>query len=201
MNVLAIVGSPRKGKATDTLVSEAINGIRSKSPHCNIKKIHLTDHDIKFCKDCLACWKDSQAEPYAKCILKDDMDQIFQEVVKADRLIIGTPVHMGYATGIMMAFLERICWTFARPAKNYLNVKGCPAPRSNKERKAIIITVSGLIPPMYKRFCNWATPQIKQTIHDSLNAKTVGKMYAGDVWRRGVGYYSKKAYTLGTKLR
>jgi len=200
MNLLAIVGSPRKGKATDTLVDKAIKGIRSANPDCIVKKIHLADYDIKFCRDCLTCWKDTESEPYAKCVIRDDMDIIFEEIVKADRFILGTPVHMGYVTGIMMSFLERICWTFAKPGKNYLNVKGCPDPRSNAERKGIIIAVSGMIPPFYKRFCNWATPQIKQTINDSLNTKTVGSMYAGDVWNRGVEKYFDKAFKLGIKL-
>ena len=200
MDLLAIVGSPRKGKATDTLVDKAIEGAKSTNPDCAVKKIHLADNDIKFCRDCLTCWKDTEAEPYAKCVIRDDMDTIFEEIAKADYLILGTPVHMGFATGIMTTFLERICWTFARPGKNYLNVKGCPAPRSDRERKAIIIAVSGMIPPMYKMFCNWATPQIRQTIHDSLNAKTVGKMYAGDVWHRGIECYHEKAFELGRKL-
>ena len=55
MNILAIIGSPRKGKATDTLVDKVIDGVKSKDPDCNIKKIHLADQDIKYCKDCLAC--------------------------------------------------------------------------------------------------------------------------------------------------
>jgi multimeric flavodoxin WrbA len=53
MNLLAIVGSPRKGKATDTLVDKAIEGAKSKSPNCKVKKLHLLDHDIQFCKNCL----------------------------------------------------------------------------------------------------------------------------------------------------
>ena len=53
MNVLAIVGSPRKGKATDTLVDKAIEGVKSKDPDCSVKKINLIEHDIRFCKNCL----------------------------------------------------------------------------------------------------------------------------------------------------
>lgn len=200
MYLLAIVGSPRKTKATDTLVDKAIKGLKSTNPDCNVKKIHLADYDIRFCKDCLTCWKDTESEPYTKCVIQDDMDDIYKEIVKADRLILGTPVHMGFVTGIMMTFLERICWTFAKPGKNYLTVKGCPAPRTKLERKVVIIVVSGMIPPMYKQFCNWATSQIKQTVHDSLNAKTVGKLYAGDVWNRGVEKYFDEAFKLGRKL-
>ena len=200
MNLLAMVGSPRKGKATDTLVDKTIEGLKSVHPECNVKKIHLADQDIRYCKDCLACWKSKTKGPIAKCAIRDDMDQINEEILKADRLIIGTPVHMAYASALMMTFLERICWTFAKPEKSYVLVKGCPAPRSDKKRKAVIIAISGMIPPRYKRLCNAATTQIRGVIKDSLNADTVGTLYAGDVWHKGVEQYLDDAFKLGKKL-
>ena len=200
MNLLSIVGSPRKGKSTDTLVDKAIEGVKSKNPDCNVKKINLIEHNIKFCKNCLACRDSKTTEPIAKCSIRDDMDYINKEILNSDCLIFGTPVHMGYATGIMMTFMERICWTFAKPKGKILTISGCPTPRSNKKRKAIVIITSGIIPPIYRRFCDNATPLIKQTIKDSLNAKTIGDMYAGDIEHRGVEYYVDKAYKLGMKL-
>ena len=200
MNLLAIIGSPRKGKATDTLVDKAIEGVLKKFPNATVNKTYLSDHEINHCKDCLACWRSETSGPIAKCVIRDDMDDINQDILKADALIIGTPIHMGYATSLLMAFLERICWIFAKPQKNYIIVKGCPAPRSDKKRKAVIIAVSGMIPAKYKKFCNWATPQIKGVIKDSLNAKTIGELYAGDVWHRGVEPYFEKAFKLGQKL-
>ena len=200
MNLLAIVGSPRIGKATDTLVDRAINGVKSLSPNCQLKKLHLIDHDIKFCRNCLVC-RDSKTEnPVAKCTIRDDMDHIREDVLQSDALIFGTPVHMGYATAIMMSFLERICWTFGKPEGRILSIEGCPVPRSHKTRKAIIIVTSGIIPPLFRRFCDDATSLIKQTAKDSLNAKTVGDLYAGDIEHRGVEYYSSKAFDLGRKL-
>ena len=73
------------------------------------------DLDIMSC-----CWKSKTNEPFAKCSIRDDMDQINREIVESDYLIIGTPVHMAYASSIMMTFLERICWTFAKPEKSYV---------------------------------------------------------------------------------
>ena len=200
MNLLAIVGSPRKGKATDTLVDRAIEGVKSKSPNCNIKKLHLIDHDIQFCKNCLACRDSKTKKPVAKCSIQDDMDYIREDVLKSDFLIFGTPVHMGYATAIMMTFLERICWTFAKPEGKLLSIYGCPIPRSNKARKSIIIVTSGIIPPLFRRLCDDATSLIKQTAKDSLNAKTVGDMYAGDLEHRGVDHYLNRAFNLGRML-
>ena len=128
------------------------------------------------------------------------MDDIREDVLMSDSLIFGTPVHMGYATAIMMSFLERICWTFAKPEGKILSIHGCPIPRSNKTRKAIIIVTSGLIPPLFRKLCDDATALIKQTAKDSLNAKTVGDLYAGDIEHRGVEYYHSLAFNLGRKL-
>ena len=119
----------------------------------------------------------------------------------SDRLIMATPVHMGYATAILTAFLERIAWTFTKPEGKVLTLKGLPTvARSKKKRKAIIIVPSGIVQPLYRKFCDWATPLIRTTIKDTLNAKTVGDLYAGDMEHRGVHYYFRKAYRLGQKL-
>lgn len=200
MNLLAVVGSPRKGKATDTLVDIAIEGFKSKDPDCTAKKLNLIDYDIQFCKNCLVCRDSKTKDPVANCSIRDDMDLIRDDLLKSDCLIFGTPVHMGYATAIMMTFLERICWTFAKPEGKVLTIDGCPVPRSNKMRKASIIITSGIVPPLFRRFCDDATKLIKNTLKDSLNVKTMGDMYAGDIEHRGVDYYKKKAFKLGRIL-
>jgi hypothetical protein len=81
-----------------------------------------------------------------------------------------------------------------------LTLPRCPVPRSGKPRKAIIIVTSGIVPPLLRRFCDDATPLIRQTAKDSLNAKTVGSLYAGNIEHRGVECYFKKAAALGRKL-
>lgn len=200
MNLLAIVGSPRKGKATDRLVDKAIEGCLSVAPDTKVVKINLGEHNIQFCRNCLVCRESKTDEPFSECSIHDDMDAIKQEVLNSDLLIFGSPVHMGYVTALMMTFLERICWTFAKPEKNILTIKGCPVPRSDKKRKALIIVTSGIVPPVYKRSCNWATEQIKTIIKDSLNGHVMGELYAGDIEHRGVERYFDKAFMLGRKL-
>ncbi len=201
MNLLAIVGSPRKGKATDTLVDKAIEGVKSRDPDCSVKKIHLMDYNIEYCRNCLVCRDTKTDDPYVKCVIRDDMDIISEDLVKADALIIATPVHLGYATAVMTTFLGRMAWIFTKPEGRILTITGLPTvPRSKKKRRAIIIVPSGIIPPLYRRFCDWATPMIKATIKDTMNAKTVGDLYAGDIDHRGVEYYFGKAYKLGRRL-
>ena len=199
MNLLAIVGS-RKVNSTDILVDKAIEGAKSVISNCNAKKINLLEHDIRFCTNCLTCFKSKTKEPIAKCAIRDDMDNINQDLLASDLLIFGTPVHMGFATGAMTTFMERICWVFAKPEKSYILVNGCPMPRSEKKRKSIIIVTSGIVSPYLRRFCDEATPFIKGVSRDSLNSKTVGDLYAGNIWKRGVDYYADKAFELGRKL-
>lgn len=200
MNLLAINGSARKGKSTDTLIDRAMEGVRSGLPTCRLKKIHLIDHHIQFCKNCMACRDSRTNDPVAGCTIRDDMDHIKTYLLNADLLILGTPVHMGYASAIMMSFLERICWTFAKPGRKVLGISGCPLPRSDKTRQAAIIVTSGIVPPVYRKLCDWATGQMKGVVKDSLNGKIVGDLYAGDIEHRGVDHYLDKAYRLGQRL-
>ena len=200
MHLLAIMGSPRKGRATDTLVDKAIEGATSASPTCTVKKINLIEHDINYCKNCLTCRDTQTNEAVAPCTIRDDMDDIKEDILGSDALIFGTPVHMGYATAVMMTFLERICWTFGKPERRVLTINGCPMPRSDKKRNAIVIVTSGLIPPMYTMLCNWASSQIKGVVKDSLNGRIVGELYAGDIEHRGVEHYFDKAFRLGRKI-
>lgn len=208
MHVVAVVGSSRKGKVTDTLVDKAVEGLLAQVPGASVHKINLIDYDIQHCRNCLTCRDAKTDEPVARCMIRDDMDRIVPLLLQSDALIFGTPVHMGSATALMVAFLERFVWVFAKPARtvlnipnlDFLNVKGCPLPRSSKQRKAIVIVTSGAVPPIWSMYCNYATPLIRDTIKDALNARTVGSMYAGAVEVRGIERYVGKAYQLGEKL-
>jgi multimeric flavodoxin WrbA len=200
MNLLAIVGSPRKGKSTDTLTDKAIEGFISEHPDGEAKKLHLADYNLHHCRNCLACMKNTDASPYVRCVIHDGMDDLYEDIVASDALLFGTPVHMGYATALMTQFMERICWTFSKSEKSYLVVKGCPLPRSEKKRTAAIIVTSGMIKPLFRRFCDQATPFITGVAADSLNAKTVASLYAGDILHRSADYYGNAAFKLGKKL-
>ncbi|MHC4519641.1 MAG: flavodoxin family protein [Planctomycetota bacterium] len=196
-NVLAIIGSYRKGRTIDTLVGTALDGAQAEST-ISVKKLYLAEKHIEYCKNCMACRNDAESESRAACVISDDMDAIYAMVEEADGYIFGTPVNMGNVTAVMKTFLERLCWVFAKPGARPL--AGCPVPRSTREKAAIIIVSSGLIPPLLRRWCDDATPLIKSVCTSSLNAKVVGRLYAGAVERRGIDAYMDKAYKLGRRL-
>ncbi len=200
MQIVAVVGSPRKGQATDQLVDAALAGCLEVRPQARYHKVHLDDLDIRHCRNCLTCRDNHDAVPYAPCIIKDDMQALYPLLADSDALILGTPIHMGTVSALMLAFLERICWVFSKPGKRYFTLRGCPMPRTAKARKAVVLAVSSLVPPLYRRFCDEATPLIRSTLRDTLNCSTVGDLYAAAAEQRGLGGYLPKARELGRRL-
>jgi len=45
--------------------------------------------------------------PEAVCEIKDDLQSIFEEMVKADGIIVGAPVYWGFMPAKLKAVLER----------------------------------------------------------------------------------------------
>ena len=198
MKVLAIVGSYRRGKTIDTLVDSAIEGAKANRGDVAAEKIYLIDKDIKYCKNCMVCREDDSNKPIARCVIADDMQAFYPALDEADRFILGTPINHGHETAIMKTFVERVSWVLARPGSSPL--KGCPEPRTNRKKKAIIVVSSGIVPPILRRWCDEATALLKSVCKCSLNAKVVGSLYAGAVEKKGVDAYFRKAFELGRKL-
>lgn len=198
MNIVAIMGSYRKGRTIDTLVDRAIEGVTSASPNATVNKITLIDREIQYCRNCGVCRNDDPATPIARCAIQDDMQQILPLMSEADAYIFGVPIFEGTVNAVTKTFLERICWTMAKAGR--WPIKGCPEPRSDTKKQAIAIMSSGLIVPLLRMFCDDATSLIKNTIGDSLNAKLIGTLYAGGVEKVGMDRYLQKAHKLGRKL-
>ena len=110
MKVLAINGSPRKNWNTATLLHKALEGAASRGAETEI--IHLNDLTFKGCQSCFAC-KTIGSKSYGKCATKDDLTPILDRIKDADALILGSPVYLGAATGIMRSFLERLIFPYA----------------------------------------------------------------------------------------
>ncbi|MCS4483264.1 flavodoxin family protein [Clostridium botulinum] len=59
---------------------------------------------MQYCTGCNACKKSSQSQ----CVLKDDMQDIYKSVEKADVLILATPVYVFNMTAQLKTFLDRL---------------------------------------------------------------------------------------------
>lgn len=100
MYILGIVGSARKGGNTDTVVDAILTS--SKECGAQVEKIYLSDLDFKGCIGCGSCEKDM------KCILKDDMQEVYSKINKADGLVLGSPTYFYNVSGLMKMFIDRL---------------------------------------------------------------------------------------------
>jgi multimeric flavodoxin WrbA len=99
MLVVGIVGSPRKGGNTEILMKEALKvcqeeGLRTES-------FLLADLRIGPCNECMVC-KNERI-----CPIEDDFLPLYEEMLKADGILFGSPVFFSSTTPGMKAFIDR----------------------------------------------------------------------------------------------
>jgi len=100
MKVVAINGSPKKEGNTALLINKVLEG--AKSNGAEVVKYNIDTMDIHGCKGCMHCRSEF------KCSQKDEMTQIYEELKKADVLILGSPIYMWQVTGQMKCFMDRL---------------------------------------------------------------------------------------------
>ena len=100
MRILGISGSPRVGGNTDLILNEALNA--AKSCGAEVKLLRLCDYKLEPCIGCMTCFTTG------KCAIKDDWQKLYDEVTKADALILASPSYFQGVTAQMKTFIDRI---------------------------------------------------------------------------------------------
>jgi len=108
MKVLAIQGSPRKNGNTDILLDQVLAVLRKRG-HRSLGKIYAARLKISGCTECFRCQK---VEDKPGCAIKDDMQPIYDKMLKADMIILATPVFCWGPTAQLKAILDRLFATF-----------------------------------------------------------------------------------------
>lgn len=97
--VLVISTSLRQHSNSDALAEEFMRG--AKEAGHEVEKITLRGKDIRFCRGCLAC------QNTGKCVIKDDMLPIIQDMHDADVIAFATPIYYYEMCGQMKTLLDR----------------------------------------------------------------------------------------------
>ncbi len=120
MKVCAINGSPRKNKNTATLLQKALDGVKkaAKDKEIETEMINLYDFNYTGCKSCFSC-KRFGGKSYGKCAVKDDIQEVLEELSQTDGIIFGSPVYFGDITGQLRSFLERLLFHYLVYDNNY----------------------------------------------------------------------------------
>lgn len=99
MIVVGISGSPRKGGNTEFLLGEAIEVAKERG--FQTERLLCSDLNVGFCKDCGSCAK---GKP---CPEGDDAADVLEALVKADGIIVASPVYFGSVTAQLKAIFDR----------------------------------------------------------------------------------------------
>lgn len=120
INLLGISGSPRLA-STDYVVKDALD-YASQKHEAQTEYITLRKRTIGFCKHCDFCVKKREG-----CIQKDGMEEIYEKLLWADAVLIGTPVYQGTLSGQTKTMLDRLRALVAKDPAAFRNKVGAAA--------------------------------------------------------------------------
>jgi multimeric flavodoxin WrbA len=100
LQAVGIVGSPRKGGNTETLVAHCLKAMAEEGIGTDL--IRLGGLDIKGCNACGYCF-----EHPGQCSIEDDLQAVHKKMLAADVIVVGSPVYYGSATALVKGLLER----------------------------------------------------------------------------------------------
>ena len=89
-----------------------ISGSNRKHNSYNFLKMIKNEYDILLSldelniKNCLGC-NECQKNDENKCILNDDMKEIYNAIETSDKIIIMSPIYMNFITGILKNVIDR----------------------------------------------------------------------------------------------
>lgn len=135
--VLALVGSPRKGKNTDNLLEFLLDGIRENDYEIN--KIYLIDKKINPCTGCDYCGR------IEACVSKDDMSSIYEGFDNSDIIILAAPIYFNSVNGMTKNMIDR--------CQKYWSLKYSLGKqyKRNEERTGVFLATGGA-PFAYNQF-------------------------------------------------
>jgi len=128
MKITAFLGSPRKDGNSERLLTQAIKGTG-----LEVKIHRLNDMSLRPCQNCGGCVKTGV------CIIKDDMDPIYEDIRSSDRLILASPVFFMSVSAQSKILIDR-CQAFW--CEKYLLNKDIAA--GTHGRKGLVMLVGGM---------------------------------------------------------
>jgi multimeric flavodoxin WrbA len=168
--VVAIVGSYRRGGATDSAVEAILEGARAKG--AVTQTFRLKEQHLEFCRNCRACTQ-LPGEERCKCGQEDDLEPMLVAIDAADAVVLASPVNYYNVTALFRRFLERLLgYTYWPWGQNG------PALRSKLQpRKAVLVATAGM-PGFLIPFATGASRALLLAAK-MLGAKPVGRMWIG----------------------
>ncbi|MBP5313950.1 MAG: flavodoxin family protein [Eggerthellaceae bacterium] len=114
MNRLIIVGSPRTEGRSASLANELFEACIEDYPDDGVSLAPVSTLDIAGCNGCNSCkelvegWLNKPSEEASnRCVIEDDMEQIYELIDSADEIVVVSPVYFGGAPAQLTCLLNR----------------------------------------------------------------------------------------------
>ena len=130
MKVLGILGSPRIGGASDTLLSEFLLACEEKG--ARTEKLVCRSLKITPCVECYSC------HTTGNCVIEDDMQKTYPALLHSDVIVVATPVFFYSVPAYLKALIDRAQALWAR---KYILKRAPPTELNGRRRKAYLICV------------------------------------------------------------
>jgi multimeric flavodoxin WrbA len=128
MNIIAFLGSPRRGGNTETLLKEAVKGTG-----LDVRLFDLNRMDISPCQNCGGC------EDTGQCTVDDAMQEIHRAIREAHKIILASPVFFMGLSAQAKTMIDR-CQAFW--CEKYLLKK--EIPQGEHGRRGLLLLVGGM---------------------------------------------------------
>jgi multimeric flavodoxin WrbA len=131
MKIIAFHGSPRVDGNSHILLKEVLKAI-DKSQH-KIQLFRLNEMNIRPCQNCGGC------EETGICVVKDDMGEVYDAIMEANRVIVASPIFFFGLSAQTKIMIDR-CQAFW--CEKYLLKR--PIPEGPYRRKGLLLLVGGM---------------------------------------------------------
>lgn len=174
-HVLILSGSPREGGNSDLLCDEFMRG--AKDAGHSAQKVFLRAQKIGYCTGCGVC------NSTHACVQKDDMTEILEKMVRANVIVLATPVYFYTMDAQLKTVIDRTVprYTEIRNRDFYFI-----ATAADTDRRALERTMEGL----------------RGFIYCLDGASEKGAVYATGVWQMGeirATPFMEQAYEMGRR--
>jgi len=133
IRVLAIAGSPRRHGNSEQILDWVLTAMIADS-EVTVQKVTLIEADINPCRGCNAC------EKLNRCVMRDGMDHLHDQIIEADCIILAAPIYCMSICAQAKALIDRM--QVFRSRKYALNLPVVP-PERREKRLGLFISTAG----------------------------------------------------------
>lgn len=98
-NIFVLLGSPRANRFSEQLADSFLAPLIARG--CAVEKCRVASLHIRPCTGCDAC------RHTGKCVITDDMQNIYSSLDKADWVVLVSPMYFNSVTGALKVLIDR----------------------------------------------------------------------------------------------